>query len=159
MGVVVRNERFSSISDGVVALRSPMESEAAVLSWGRDREIERWLGASSAVAMPLACVIVGEQVIGWIDFDLDREWLGIRQVNVGYCIFAEWRRNGYATVAVELLLRHLADETDVEVATLLIDRENLASLVVAVRAGFVADASPAGASAYFRRVVDRRSAR
>jgi RimJ/RimL family protein N-acetyltransferase len=82
--------------------------------------------------------VVGEQVIGWVDYDHDpdHDWLSAGEVNIGYFVFAEHRGNGYATQAVEALLHHLAQDTQFTTATLLIDPANEASLTVAVRCGF-----------------------
>src|SRR5262249_8134312 len=110
-------------TDGVVTLRAPAPSDAAQLVAGRDGEFHRWLGPGSATPAPVACIWVGDELVGWVDYDTDREhdWLGPGEVNVGYSLFAPARGKGYASRAVELLLRHLADETPHTTATLLID--------------------------------------
>jgi RimJ/RimL family protein N-acetyltransferase len=58
-------------------------------------------------------------------------------VNVGYSLFPAARGKGYASRAVELLLLHLRRDTEHPVATLLIHPENLRSIAVALRLGFV----------------------
>ena len=79
--------------------------------------------------------MVGDKVVGWVDYDTDREWLRPDQVNVGYQVFPEHRGNGYATRAVRLLVQHLAARTSYREAALLIDERNTASLAVARRLG------------------------
>lgn len=125
--------------DSAVTLRPPRADDTAVLIAARDDAFRRWLGAGSDNPSPTACIVVGEQVAGWVDYDHDpdHDWLGDREVNIGYFVFAEHRGKGYATQAVELLLlRHLARDTRYTTATLLIDPANEASLAVAARCGF-----------------------
>ncbi|HEX2850277.1 MAG TPA: GNAT family N-acetyltransferase [Acidimicrobiales bacterium] len=109
-----------------------------VLIAGRDEESRRWLGPGAADPRPTACVVVDGGVVGWVDYDEDREWLAPGEVNVGYQLFPPHRGRGYATRALQLLLHHLATSTDQRTASALIDRGNAASLAVARRAGFVA---------------------
>jgi len=85
---------------------------------------------------PVACIVVGETVVGWVDYDHDRTWLDADEVNVGYNVFAAHRGQGHATRAVRLLLQHLAEDTDWRAATLLIHPDNERSLALARRAGF-----------------------
>jgi RimJ/RimL family protein N-acetyltransferase len=74
---------------------------------GRDDEFFRWLGPGADEPRPVACVWVGDELVGWVDYDLEHEWLQAGQVNVGYYLFPAARRKGYASRAVELLLTHL----------------------------------------------------
>jgi RimJ/RimL family protein N-acetyltransferase len=78
-------------------------------------------------------------------------------VNVGYYLFPAARGKGYASRAVELLLLHLDRETEHEVATLLIHRENVRSLQLAHRLGFEEKGEVEG-ELLFVRVVSRGSA-
>ncbi len=118
-------------TDGVVTLRPPMPGDAAVLVAGRDAEFHRWLGPGADEPRPTACIVVDGEVVGWIDYDLERDWLPPGAVNVGYSLFAAARGQGYATRAVTLLLEHLAEQPDIDTATVLVDPENLRSLAVA----------------------------
>ena len=120
-----------SLSDGVVTIRPTEGDDVETLIAGRDSDSERWFGVSDRTPHPTACVVVDGEVIGWVDYDTDQEWLGPRSVNVGYNIFRPHRRQGYATRAVRLLLRYLAQATDTSQAYLAVDADNLGSLRVA----------------------------
>jgi RimJ/RimL family protein N-acetyltransferase len=98
---------------------------------GRDTEWERWLGPGEGQPQPTALALVGAEIVGWVDYDTDRDWLGPNEVNVGYNVFAPYRRRSYATRAVRLLLGLLRDHTDHQRANLVIDVGNVASLGVA----------------------------
>jgi RimJ/RimL family protein N-acetyltransferase len=124
------------LTDGVISIRPPRSRDAAVLIAGRDAEAVRWLGTGSESPAPTACVIVDEQVVGWVDYDTDRDWLRPGEINVGYNVFVSHRGHGYAVRAVALLLQHLAADGDHHIATLTIDRDNHASLAVARKAAF-----------------------
>ena len=100
-----------------------------------------------------ACIVVDDEIVGWVDYDNDREWLAAGEVNVGYNVFAACRGRGYATRAVELLLRHLAD-AEVHTATLLIDPANERSLALAARLAFGAAGQMDGQQ-YFKRTLAR----
>jgi RimJ/RimL family protein N-acetyltransferase len=119
------------LSDGVVCLRPPRAGEDQVLVASRDTEWERWLGPGEGQPRPTAVALVGAEIVGWVDYDTDRDWLGPNEVHVGYNIFAPYRRRGYATRAVRLLLGLLRDHTDHQRANLVIDVGNIASLGVA----------------------------
>lgn len=119
---------------------------------GRDDEWERWLAPSAEEPQPAACIAVGDEVVGWVDFDTNREWLPVGGVNIGYNVFAKRRGRGYATRAVQLLLHRLALEGRHHIAAMLIDAENKASVAVAARARFTLRGN-INASRYFVRQV------
>ena len=125
------------MTDGVVTLRPPRPGDAELLIEGRDEEFFRWLGPGSESPRPIACVWVAGELVGWVDYDLEHAWLRPGEVNLGYYLFPAARGNGYASRAVELLLRHLSQATPHTVATLAIEPENVRSLRLARRLGFV----------------------
>lgn len=139
-------------SDGIVTLRPPEPGDAAVLIAGRDDEFQRWLGPGSDDPRPTSCIVVEDEVVGWIDYDTERDSLPPGAVNIGYFLLASARGKGYATRAMALLLEHLATQPDVETATVLIDADNVRSLAVAERAGFIASGTVEG-SVYLTRPV------
>jgi RimJ/RimL family protein N-acetyltransferase len=126
-------------TDGVVTLRAPAPGDVELLVAGRDEEFFNWFGPGATGPRPVACVWVDDELVGWVDYDrdADHDWLEPGEVNVGYSVFPAARGKGYASRAVELLLEHLRRDTEHTVATLLIHPENLRSLAVARRLGFV----------------------
>ena len=119
----------------------------------RDDQFRRFMGDGADDPRPTFCVLDDGNVVGWVDFDRDeREWLTHDEVNIGYGLRRDARGKGYATRAVQLLISHLARETDVVTATLLIDPENQWSLGVAERARFGPRLDLNG-QAYFKRPV------
>lgn len=141
-------------TDGVVVIRPRAPGDAAILIAGRDDEWRRWLGPGRDDPAPAACIVVAAEVVGWIDYDGDLAWLQTGEVNIGYNVFGPHRCNGYASRALELLIRYLDECTAVHTATLLIDPRNAPSLAVARRTGFVATGAVGGAR-YFKRAVRR----
>jgi RimJ/RimL family protein N-acetyltransferase len=126
-------------TDGVVTLRAPALGDVEQLVAGRDEEFFKWFGPGATGPRPVACVWVDDELVGWVDYDRDddHDWLRPGEVNVGYSLFPAARGKGYASRAVELLLEHLGRDTKHTVATLLIHPENVRSLAVARRLGFV----------------------
>ena len=141
-------------TDGVVTLRAPEPGDADLLLAGRDEEFFRWLGPGATNPNPVACIWVDDQLVGWVDFDLDsaRDWLQPGEVNVGYYLFPSARGKGYASRAVELLLEHVRRDTSHSVATLLIHPENHRSLALARRLGFVRTGEVNGEPFFTRRL-------
>lgn len=125
------------VTDGVVTLRPPGPGDARLLVEGRDDEFLRWLGPGAETPSPVACVWVDDELVGWVDYDLEHDWLRPGEVNVGYYLFPAARGKGYASRAVELLLLHLRRATRHTAATLAIEPENVRSLRLARRLGFV----------------------
>jgi RimJ/RimL family protein N-acetyltransferase len=153
---VIRAAPLRPLTDGVVTIRPPTGADTAFLIAGRDDESRRWLGEGTPDPRPTACIVVEGVVVGWVDYDTEREWLQPGEVNVGYNVFPEFRRNGYASRAVELLLCYLDACTPFHTATLSIDARNTASLAVASRTGFVPTGDPHATSLAFKRSVGSR---
>lgn len=126
------------LTDGVVMLRPLRPGDSVLLVEGRDDEFFRWLGPGAEIPNPVACVWAGDELVGWVDYDVEHDWLQPGEVNVGYYLFPSARGKGHASRAVELLLLHLSRDTEYTVATLLIHPENERSLGLARRLGFVA---------------------
>lgn len=148
--------REHDLTDGVVSLRPPQPGDAKALVAGRDDEFFKWLGPGTEEPSPVACIWVGDELVGWVDYDVERDWLERNEVNVGYYLFPAARGKGYASRAVELLLLHLDRDTEHEVATLLIHRDNVPSLRLAERLGFEARDVVEG-DVFFARAVSRRA--
>ena len=124
-----------AMSDDLVTIRAPIEEDLRTLTDGRDAEFDRWLAAEGNAPPPAACIEVDGQVVGWVDYDTRRPWLEEREVNIGYFLLPDYRRRGYATRAMRLMLRHLSVRTPYEVATFAIARDNVRSVAVAERLG------------------------
>jgi RimJ/RimL family protein N-acetyltransferase len=127
---------LQAVTDGVVTLEPPRVGDAQRLVAGRDEEFFRWLGPGAETPAPVACIRVADELVGWVDYDLEHDWLRPGEVNVGYYLFPHARGKGYASRAVELLLVHLSRDTGHAAATLVIDPENVRSLALARRLGF-----------------------
>ena len=128
--------KFPPVTDGVVTLRPPYPGDAELLIAGRDDGFCRWIGPGADEPDPIACVLVDNDIVGWMDYDPERDWLSPGEINVGYYLFPQYRGNGYATRALKLFIRQLALYTDHHTATLLIAADNLRSIRLAERANF-----------------------
>lgn len=125
-----------SVSDGHTTIRAPEAGDAARLIAGRDAEFHRFMGEGSPDPKPSAVILSGAEVVGWVDYDPEPDWLPPGHVNVGYNVFASHRGRGHASRAVQLLMHHLALDGSHGSAVLLIRKDNQASLALAHRLGF-----------------------
>ena len=136
MGYVETKLLNQELTDGVITLRRPQAGDAELLVAGRDDEFRRFMGGGSE-PVPTAVVLDGaSQVVGWIDYDVERGWLGRGEVNIGYHTFPEQRGQRVAQRSLLLLLSALAQDEEITTATLLIDPANAPSIAVAHRTGF-----------------------
>lgn len=133
-------------------LRPPGPGDAALLVAGRDDAFFQFLGPGAVEPAPTAVIVAGGHVVGFVDYDGDRDWLAPSEVNLGYHVFAERRGESLASRAVQLLMHHLAVGGEHETATLLISPENAPSLALARRLGF-AERGRLGSERFFARPV------
>jgi hypothetical protein len=75
---------LGAITDGIVAIRRPLDGDTERLIAGRDQQFHRFLGEGSEDPAPAGCIVVDGDVVGWVDFDVDRSWLKEGEVNLGY---------------------------------------------------------------------------
>src|SRR5207244_4196093 len=58
-------------SDGVAELRAPTPADSERIVAERDKESLRWFGPGGGNPAPVACVWVGGELVGWVDYDRD----------------------------------------------------------------------------------------
>lgn len=138
----------------MIVLRPPEPGDRGALVTLRDDHFKRFMGEGVAEPRPTFCICIDDRVVGWVDYDRDdsHTWLVPGEVNVGYALHADVRGRGLATRAVQLLMHHLAQATDVCTATLAINHDNQWSLAVARRAGFTPAPDLPGGAFFKRRV-------
>lgn len=122
------------------------EQAAATPPGDRLERTRAWIEsnrAAFATGGPKYCfsVTVDDALVGYIDAHtkLDAE-PGV--ANIAYVVYPAFRRRGYTTRAVGLILEFLRAHTDIAIARLIIDESNAPSIGVAAATGFM----PTGAS-------------
>ncbi|MBV9181205.1 MAG: GNAT family N-acetyltransferase [Acidobacteria bacterium] len=145
------------LSDGVIYLRRLTQADAAAHLAGEDEDMAKWLsgGHSTAATVRTAIDKFAEQwrtggprralgvfdcsndrLIGFVEANLELPG-DSAEVNVSYGIFPEWRGQGLAGRAVNLMAEYLRSATDARGILLQIAPENSRSIRVAEKAGFV----------------------
>jgi RimJ/RimL family protein N-acetyltransferase len=145
------------LSDGVIALRPWRERDAAALAaLCQDETIVRWTNVPAGYTEHMARARITEAeadrragralVLAVVDTDTD-ELLGAcdlriaekdsHQAEVAYMLGGRARGRGVMTQAVRLLSRWAIEELGVAQVEIFAHPENLASIAVAERAGFV----------------------
>jgi len=144
------------LTDGTIFLRPLTPDDAADHLAGEDDEMAKWVsGGRSTLATVEAFIrrnqeswrsggprrafgifdCVTNRLLGFIEVNLAR-LVEPGQVNVSYGVFREWRRQGVALRAINLMDEYLRTATDTRQMVLRISPENTASLKLAEKAGF-----------------------
>ena len=143
-------------TDGVIYLRALRAEDAVEHLAGEDEEMARWLsGGRSTLANVEAYIeqnlgnwrsgaprrafgvfdCATARLIGSVEVNLART-LEPDQVNVSYGIHQQWRGQGHAQRALELMSEYLRTATTVRQMILRVAPANVASIRVAEKAGF-----------------------
>ena len=144
------------LSDGVIFLRPLSAEDAADHLAGEDDEMAKWVSGGRSTPSTVEAFIrnnqdswrnggprrafgifdcASNQLAGFIEVNLARI-VEPGQVNVSYGVFREWRRQGVALRALDLMDEYLRTATDARQIVLRIVPANTASLKLAEKAGF-----------------------
>lgn len=144
------------LTDGVIFLRPQIAEDAADHLAGEDEEMARSVNGGRGTPATVEAFIrnnleswrtggprrsfgvfdcASSRLIGFIEVNLAR-LLGPGQVNVSYGIFPQWRRQGLAVRAINLMDKYLRAATEARQIVLRISPANTASLKLAEKAGF-----------------------
>lgn len=144
------------LTDGVIFLRSLKPEDAADHLAGEDDEMAKWVSGGRSTPATVEVFIRNNQeswrsggprrafgvfdcasnrLAGFIEVNLARV-VEPGQVNVSYGVFPQWRRQGVALRAINLMDEYLRTATEVRQMVLRIVPENTASLKLAEKAGF-----------------------
>lgn len=145
------------LTDGVIFLRPLNAEDAADHLAGEDEEMAKWLSGGRSTPAAVDAFIRNNQeswrnggprrafgvfncasnrLIGFIEVNLARI-VEPGQVNVSYGVFRQWRRQGVALRAINLMDEYLRTATEARQMVLRIVPENIASLKLAEKAGFI----------------------
>jgi RimJ/RimL family protein N-acetyltransferase len=144
------------LTDGVIFLRPLTPEDAAEHLAGEDEEMAKWLGGGRSTPVTVEAFIQNSQenwrnggprrafgvfdsdtnrLVGFIEVNLAR-LVEPGQVNVSYGVFRQWRRQGLALRAIDLMDEYLRIATEARQMVLRIAPANTASLNLAEKAGF-----------------------
>ena len=157
-GLVERRRlpQVPKLTDGVIFLRPLTTEDAADHLAGEDEEMAKWVSGGRSTPATLEAFIRNNQeswrssgprrafgvfdcasnrLAGFIEVNLARV-VEPGQVNVSYGVFPQWRRQGVALRAINLMDEYLRTATDARQMVLRIAPANIASLKLAEKAGF-----------------------
>jgi RimJ/RimL family protein N-acetyltransferase len=145
------------LTDGLIFLRPLDAADAGEHLAGEDEEMAKWVSGGRSTPATVEAFIRNNQeswrsggprrafgifdcasnrLAGFIEVNLARV-VEPKQVNVSYGVFRQWRRQGVALRAINLMGEYLRTATEARQMVLRIVPENTASLKVAENAGFV----------------------
>lgn len=145
------------LTDGLVFLRPLDPEDAADHLAGEDDEMAKWVSGGRSTPATVEAFIRNNQeswqtggprrafgvfdcasnrLAGFIEVNLAR-LAKPNQVNVSYGVFPQWRRQGVALRAINLMGEYLRTATQARQMVLRIVPENTASLKLAEKAGFI----------------------
>ncbi len=144
------------LTDGVIFLRPLTAQDAVDHLAGEDEELAKWVSGGRSTPATVETFIQNNQenwriggarrcfgvfdcasnkLAGFIEVNLAR-LVNPGEVNVSYGIFPQWRRQGLALRALDLMDRYLRMATEARGIVLRISPANTASLRLAEKAGF-----------------------
>ena len=145
------------LTDGVIFLRPLDAGDAAAHLAGEDDEMAKWVSGGRSTPATVEAFIrknqeswrsrgprrafgifdcASNQLAGFIEVNLAR-LVEPGQVNISYGVFRQWRRQGVALRAINLMDEYLRTATQSRQMVLRIAPANIASLKLAEKAGFI----------------------
>jgi RimJ/RimL family protein N-acetyltransferase len=144
------------LTDGVIFLRPLAAEDAADHLAGEDEEMSKWVSGGRSTPATVEAFIrnsqenwrsggprrafgvfdcVSHRLVGFIEVNLAR-LVEPGQVNVSYGVFRQWRRQGLALRAIDLMEEYLRTATEARQMVFRIAPANTASLKLAKKASF-----------------------
>ena len=144
------------LTDGIIFLRPLRAEDAADQLAGEDEEMAKWVSGGRSTPASVQAFIRNSQessrnrgprrafgvfdcasnrLVGFIEVNLARV-VELGEVNVSYGVFRQWRRQGLALRAINLMDEYLRRETQARQIVLRIAPANTASLKLAEKSGF-----------------------
>ena len=148
--------QIPKLTDGVIFLRPLNVEDAADHLAGEDDEMAKWVSGGRGTPATVEAFIRNNQeswrsggprralgifncesnrLLGFIEVNLAR-LVEPGQVNVSYGVFPQWRRQGVALRAINLMDEYLRTATESRQMVLRIAPGNIASLKLAEKSGF-----------------------